>query len=660
MTEFKYRPDVDGLRAVAVGMVLLYHANLGFPGGFVGVDVFFVISGFLITGLILKEQNAGEFSLANFWVRRIRRIIPASTVVVFATLLAGFFLLLPDDYTSLSKSAVAQQLMLSNVFFWRSTGYFDGPAELMPLLHTWSLAVEEQFYLGFPVLLIFLNRCRRRNAGLLLFFLFLISLAASHYGVKTSPSATFFLLPARAWELLAGGLLWFLPAPKHLRPWMQGVLAGVSIAGIITAGWIFSADTPFPGLNATLPCGATALLIYVNSCRISFPASIIASKPFVFIGLLSYSLYLWHWPILAFTRYWIGIEFHPLYGVGAISLSSLLAYLSWRFIETPLRRSKIAVPRVRVYSAAILSASIVIAISSIIVWRDGLPSRLPQHVRGLLETGEIARVPVRTPKEIASQGLPLLAKSADISKGGIDLVMWGDSHTEMIFEVATDLSEKHSVSVAIAVKHGTLPLVGIRPQFNPDKKEAWNAAVLRFIKENSVKNVLLTARWENASDWKSLDDKRRLSFTEMKTTREAEITLAAGLEKTIKELSAQGVRIWIMRQVPVQEGVNPRNRIVLARIYGLKLPNGTSLKRHTKRHEFVSRVFARDFMNEVVALDPTRFCFDSNGRSIICDDVGNCMYRDDDHLSPLGAKLLLSDLLETVFTEIEMDKSQIQ
>ena len=220
MIDFKYRPDVDGLRAVAVTLVLLFHAGLGFSGGFIGVDVFFVISGFLITGLILKEQESGKFSLANFWVRRIRRIIPAATVVVVAVLVAGFFILLPRDYEDLGKSAIAQQLMLSNVYFWRNTGYFDGPADLKALLHTWSLAVEEQFYLGYPFLMMLLHRFGRKVTVGALTFLGVGSLIVSVYGVEHHPSATFFLLPTRAWELLIGGLICFLPKPTRVPSWL--------------------------------------------------------------------------------------------------------------------------------------------------------------------------------------------------------------------------------------------------------------------------------------------------------------------------------------------------------------------------------------------------------------------------------------------------------
>ncbi len=184
MIEFKYRPDVDGLRAVAVVLVLLFHAGLGFQGGFIGVDVFFVISGYLITGLILRQQEAGIFSLRTFWIRRIRRIVPAATVMAVGVLLAGSVLLLPEDYVEVAESVVAQQFILSNVYFWQSTGYFEGPADLQPMLHTWSLAVEEQFYLVFPLLLIVLRRYRRRVAMGALVLLGLGSLVLSEVGVR--------------------------------------------------------------------------------------------------------------------------------------------------------------------------------------------------------------------------------------------------------------------------------------------------------------------------------------------------------------------------------------------------------------------------------------------------------------------------------------------
>ncbi|MEZ5385703.1 MAG: acyltransferase [Prosthecobacter sp.] len=209
-----YRPDIDGLRAVAVLPVLFYHAGVSFTGGYVGVDVFFVISGFLITRLLVRDLERGRFSLLEFWHRRVRRIFPALFVMVLFTVVAGGFLMIPADYKELGQSVVAQSLLVANIFFWDDTGYFARAAESKPLLHTWSLAVEEQFYVLFPVVLAWLSRSGKAHARRLLGIALLLSFAASLPGPSCFPTTAFYLLPTRAWELLLGGILVFLPELK--------------------------------------------------------------------------------------------------------------------------------------------------------------------------------------------------------------------------------------------------------------------------------------------------------------------------------------------------------------------------------------------------------------------------------------------------------------
>ena len=307
MIDFRYRADVDGLRAVAVIMVLLFHADIGMLGGYVGVDVFFVISGFLITGLILKQQRSGTFSLLQFWGRRIRRIIPASTLVGVVCLLAGT-LLLPADFSELAKSLTAQQLMVSNIYFWKASDYFGGTAEVMPLLHTWSLAVEEQFYLGYPLVLIVLYRWSTRTAVAVLFAMAAVSLIIAEWGVWHHPTATFYLLPPRACELLLGGLLVYCPEPHRIGQTWRELGSWIGLALVVFAGVGYSTDTSFPGLTAMVPCVGTGLIIYLNTLQPTRLARILSLRPVVFIGMISYSLYLWHWPLFAFTCYWIGID----------------------------------------------------------------------------------------------------------------------------------------------------------------------------------------------------------------------------------------------------------------------------------------------------------------------------------------------------------------
>lgn len=387
MIEFKYRPDVDGLRAVAVSIVVLFHADLGFSGGYVGVDVFFVISGFLITGLILKEQAANNFRLSNFWTRRIRRIIPASSVMVFAVLIAGGILFTPRDYTDLGKSMISQQLMLSNVYFWRNTGYFAGPGDLKPLLHTWSLAVEEQFYLIYPFLLVFLRRWPKWLTGVFLAGVCFVSFAISQWGVAHQHAeAAFFLLPTRAWELIAGGLICFVPPPNRIKDWHLELWSWLAIAGILMAGWCYTASTPFPGAAAILPCGSAAILIYTNAQRLTIVGRILALKPVVSIGLLSYSLYLWHWPILSCCRYYYHQRIGVWGGAAAILVSFVLAYLTWRFIETPFRRRTVVKSKLGLISSAIAVACILLVASNIVVGTSGLPMRYDKETQRIFAT----------------------------------------------------------------------------------------------------------------------------------------------------------------------------------------------------------------------------------------------------------------------------------
>lgn len=358
MQSENYRPDIDGLRALAILPVLLFHAKLGCPGGFVGVDIFFVISGFLISSLILKELGDGTFSLISFWERRIRRIFPALALVVLATLAAGWYLFLPDDFESLGKSVIAQAMLLSNVFFYRQAGYFDTASDTKPLLHTWSLAVEEQFYLLFPLLLIFLAQQRQLSLFKTVIGMTIGTFALCVVGSYSYAWATFYLLPTRAWELFLGALL----------AMMRGRFAGVVGLPRETAGllgfslvcyaiFFYDGDTRFPGLAAIPPCLGTALIIFSSESQLSFVGRILAFKPVVFIGLISYSLYLWHWPILVFSKYTAYDEQSAGLRAALLVASTVLAILSWKYVEMPFRKRWLFHKRPQLFGFAFVSTS---------------------------------------------------------------------------------------------------------------------------------------------------------------------------------------------------------------------------------------------------------------------------------------------------------------
>ena len=373
-----YRRDVDGLRALAVMPVVLYHVGLvGFSGGFVGVDIFFVISGYVIAGSLLADLEEGKFSLWRFYEKRVRRIFPALVLVYVCTYAAGLILLIPEHFINFSSSVVASATFLANFFFWKNEGYFDLSAHLRPLLHTWSLAIEEQFYLFAPIVmwLVYEKLGRRWVAAILP--LLLSSLVLSTYATRVASTANFFLLPTRAWELLVGVLLALVRPQPVTRKWVREIVPFVGLAAITWAVTTFSDETPFPGANALLPCLGAALIIWAgsseNETRIT---KLLSCGTLVFIGLISYSLYLVHWPLLVFTRYVLLSDPSGGQKLAVIAGSIILATISWRYIERPFRNPNWASRR-QILLGGGISMATVATLGVIGVQAGGFPFRSP-------------------------------------------------------------------------------------------------------------------------------------------------------------------------------------------------------------------------------------------------------------------------------------------
>jgi len=337
-THDEYRPDIDGLRAIAVSMVVLFHAFPGaLSGGFIGVDVFFVISGYLITRLILRAAQAQQLSLRHFYAQRVRRIFPSLLLVLATSLVAGWFCLTATEFEQLGRHAASGAVFVANFMHWREAGYFDNAADTKPLLHLWSLSIEEQFYLFWPLAMLLLQRMPRRALAVLL----LVLAASLAYSLRLAWNGDFtgdFYSPlSRFWELLLGGALAFvlLKRPLWGRAWRPAA-AVVGLAGLLASGFLLHKSMPFPAHWALLPTVAAALLIFAG---MSNPVNtvLLASRPLVFVGLISYPLYLWHWPLLAFSR--ILAAQTPPWEVRflLVLLSALLAWLTYRWIERPIR-----------------------------------------------------------------------------------------------------------------------------------------------------------------------------------------------------------------------------------------------------------------------------------------------------------------------------------
>ncbi|MBZ2167686.1 acyltransferase family protein [Marinobacter sp. F4216] len=382
-----YRKEIDGLRAVAVLPVIFFHAGFErFSGGYVGVDVFFVISGYLITSIILIEKEKKTFSLVNFYERRARRIIPALFTIMFVSLFFSWFLLPPLLMQDFFQSLIAVSFFSSNILFWQETGYWGGENELKPLLHTWSLAVEEQFYVLFPLFLMLMWGFRRRWIFSCLLILGMLSLSFSHWAAFNDPTANFFLLPSRIWELAIGSAIAFYflyHAPfiktslSHKR--LEELFGWIGIFMISYSVFYFDEHTPFPSLYTIYPTVGTALIIIFANGE-TFLGKILGSRPFIYIGLISYSAYLWHQPIFAYARQ-IYLDEPPKLIFMILSASSILfAYISWKYIEAPFRKRSLFSRR-QIFSFTALGSLFFVAIGLAGHFTGGFPNRYPEELR---------------------------------------------------------------------------------------------------------------------------------------------------------------------------------------------------------------------------------------------------------------------------------------
>lgn len=360
----KYRREIDGLRALAVISVILFHAGFEtFSGGFVGVDVFFVISGYLITTIIIAELEYDKFSIVSFYERRARRILPALFFVMLVCIPFAWFWLLPSGMKEFSKSLVAVSVFASNILFWRESGYFGTAAELKPLLHTWSLAVEEQFYVLFPLFLMLFWKLGKRWILVTLGLVFVASLALAQWAAYSKPSAAFYLLPTRGWELLIGAFAAFYLSKinrKEFSKVFSEIGGWLGVALILYAVFTYSKVTPFPGLYALVPTLGTVLIILFATYNTTV-GKFVGNKAFVGIGLISYSAYLWHQPIFAFARE-RSIDEISLYLMSTLALLCFaFAYLSWKYVEQPFR-NKLRISRNKVFAYSALCSALFIGL----------------------------------------------------------------------------------------------------------------------------------------------------------------------------------------------------------------------------------------------------------------------------------------------------------
>lgn len=554
-----YRPDIDGLRAVAVLSVLVYHAsNALLPGGFVGVDIFFVISGFLITRNIWVDLQAGRFRLADFYLRRVRRIAPAFMLVTAATLAAGTLLLLPADLARLGRSAAWASLSGANVYFWKylDTSYFAPASDQEPLLHMWSLGVEEQFYLLWPAVLMGCSMARRARPAAMLA---IVAICVASFGLAEATNASaqkfsYYMLPTRAGELMLGALLALFGqrrieqlVPARLRSVVAETVAVAGFALIAFSLWKLDDTSPFPGLNALYPCLGALLVMLSGQLDSRATRVLLTPRPIVFIGLISYSLYLWHWPIFAFIRYFDG-EVRPLQALVAILAMLVLATATYRFVELPARRMR-ARPLMQVVTLLAAPVSVVFLTSALIVRSGGIEADAgaAQQAESASwdldeQTAAASRnvFPCMDARTSLAQALrnPHCVLGDPAEKGRPGVFVWGDSNAGHFLGTLAVVGEQGNFAFRYASLSTCPPLFGEREFGSLAARARCNAfreGIRQHLSRAGYRTVVLAAQW---------------------AVHDHIPNLRSALEATISELRHNGQRVVMVGQIPGFPGYN--------------------------------------------------------------------------------------------------------
>jgi peptidoglycan/LPS O-acetylase OafA/YrhL len=620
----KYQPEVDGLRALAVLPVLFFHSGWAvFSGGYVGVDVFFVISGYLITGILAAELADNRFSILNFYERRIRRIMPCLLAVIIASSVAAALLLVPMDFRDFAKSVVATLFFASNVLFFRQSGYFDEQSEMKPMLHTWSLAVEEQYYIFFPILLWLIHRYARDRMFLLLVPLAILSFAASVWGVRHAPAFTFFMAPTRIWELFAGALLALGLVPAIEKRAIREALSWLGLGLVGYAIIVLTESTRFPGLNALFPVVGAVLLIHC--ARGTSAGWLLSHRIPVFIGLISYSLYLWHWPIIVFAEYRLGHELSGLETVAAIACSLMVATLSWRYVERPFR-VKGLVTRRRIFQGAATATAGMVALALTGVISNGWAGRFPEEV-ARLESYANAYSPRR--EECHRDEDKVLAMEKSCVYGAATaptFAVWGDSHAIELSYALGEVAARHQKSVMQFTYSSCPPSLGFEVSVRPNCRE-YNDMVVTFLaQDHEVTTVFLVAAYA-AHHW------HIERFSE-------------GVRKTVSLLLGAGKRVILVYPIPTASASIPRTLARYAAA-GAALDSFTiDGAEYLHKNAFAFQLLESISDANVVHVFPhERLC---DGTSCAVQVDGTPLYYDQQHLSIAGAEYL-GPLFEPLF-----------
>ncbi len=640
-----YRADVDGLRAVSVVVVMLFHLGVGaIPGGFVGVDVFFVISGFLITTIIAREIDEGTFTFAGFYERRIRRIYPALIVVLAATFLGAFLVVMPRDFLAFSRTLIAAPLFAANFMFLGGDGYFDPASTTKPLLHTWSLGVEEQFYIVFPWMLIAIAKWAPSRRTAIVAGVVALSFGMSVAGGLIGWRNAYFLLPTRFFELGIGALVAL--ARPALPQAARSFLGVAGLTAIVAACFLLDETTAFPGWAAALPClGAAGVILGEGGPA----ARLLSTGPMVFVGRISYPMYLWHWPPIVFTLYVTGAPIDAVTAVVLFALTVALSAATLWWVETPIRARRVLSGRMSLFVVAALASAVIVGLGIVGFATRGWPSRLSPQVEALARVASagttLERVCPHKRRDMGKDLPPCFL--GETSRAKVDFAILGDSHARALAGEIGEVARRQGLKGVYLGRVACQPLLGVERTGDSTRRcgeqLAWALERIRVLNPPAV---VMIGRWGGLAGERAALDERAdpviwQAGGRIVARAQAEGAIGAGFAATLDALGSR--RVLVLFSVP-----EPGYDVPMAQAAALRFGRRPPADPTRAAYE-ATQAAARRWMGRAVAgradveiVEPADTLCTSGRCRAMADGVP--LYVDDNHPSPEGAALIAEGL----------------
>ena len=652
----KYRPEIDGLRALAIIPVVFFHAGFtGFSGGYLGVDVFFVISGYLITAIILSDLEKGDFSYKKFYERRARRILPALFLVVIICIPFAWVTFLPPGFVEFSQSVVAVTLFIPNILFWTESGYFDTSAALKPLLHTWSLGLEEQFYILYPLTLLAILRYSKEYFGVFILVGIILSFALAEYSSRFHPSENFYLLPTRGWELLIGAYIAYKESNNSVQvnERLATFLTSIGVVLILGSVVLFNEQTRHPSIYTLIPVIGTALIIAFGRTK-GLTNSLLSNRSLVGIGLISYSLYLWHQPVFVFARTVSLVTLKQEIYILLIIMSVVLALVSYRYVEAPFRnRQRVNTKYFWILTASVASGLIIFGLVGFIT--NGMPNRIPEETRSILNLDKIHGIRVMTEDGVECHARN--PKDACVI-GNINVqptwALVGDSHAGVLAPSLSYALNTISESALHLTQNGCPYALDLERKDQILHCIELNKLIRSRLLQLDIKNVVISGRYVHGLESTrynngegGIEEGNDIWYGPLEqVTEEVRYnSVKQSYKRSIEELLSNGKTVYLVYPIPEVGWIVP-NQLFKQLFMGIDREITTSATAYYSRSQSVINVFDEIGLHaDLIRVYPGRIFCDSIVKERCVTELDNkILYFDDDHLSIYGADIVMQEV----------------